>query len=236
MGLKATAGSYVLWLNPDAEILNGGIGALLSYMEGEPQVGIVGPQIVNTDRSIQLSCRSFPSYDAALFNRHSLLTRWFPQNRYTRKYLHTDWDHMALRVVGWVSGACLLHRREVADRIGGLDERFFLYMEDIDFCLRASQAGWKVVYHPGMLARHHIGGSSRQVPITKSVELHRSIWRYYTKHFPRSPFRDALGGAVIWGRCAMMMCQAVARAGAASLRRRSSSAAGYDSQKESRLV
>ncbi|HLL77125.1 MAG TPA: glycosyltransferase family 2 protein [Pyrinomonadaceae bacterium] len=236
MGLGATSGRYVLWLNPDAEILNGGISALLSYMEAEPGVGIVGPQLLNTDGSIQLSCRSFPSYDAALFNRHSLLTSWFPQNRYTRRYLHTDWDHMSARAVDWVSGACLLHRREVSDQIGGLDERFFIYMEDIDFCLRAGGAGWEVIYHPAMLARHHIGGSSRQAPYRTVVELHRSVWRYYAKHFTRSPLKDVLAGAAIWGRCAAMLCQAAVGRGDARLRRGPALRHGRHAQGESRSL
>lgn len=207
-GIEATSGHYVCWMNPDARLLNGGMGALLAYAGANPDVGVVGPQIVNADGSIQLSCRSFPSYATALFNRSSLLTRWFPRNRYTRRYLHTDRDHMTVQEVDWVSGACLLHRRTVSDGLGGLDDRFFMYMEDIDFCLRATEAGWKVMYHPGMRALHHIGGSSRRIPFRSVLALHRSIRLYYAKHFRRNIFLDAVSAAVIWGRCAVMMVEA----------------------------
>ncbi len=206
-GLEKTNGRYILWLNPDTEILDGGMTELLRYLKREPEVGIIGPQIVDPGGTIQLSCRSFPLYRTILFHRYSLLTRWLPQNRYSREYLHTDWDHTSIREVDWVSGACLLHRRVVLDDIGGLDERFFMYCEDVDFCLRARQVGWKVHYHPGMQVLHHIGGSSRQSPVLMAVERHRSMWRYYAKHFRRNSLQDATVGAGILGRCVLMMAR-----------------------------
>ena len=212
-GLEKTRGRYVLWLNPDAEILDGGMAELLRYLKGEPDVGIIGPQIVDPDGGIQLSCRSFPSYRTVLFHRYSLLTRWFPDNCYSRHYLKTGWDHAGIREVDWVSGACLLHRREVLDDIGGLDERFFMYCEDVDFCLRARQAGWKVHYHPGLRVLHHIAGSSRRSPALMVLERHRSMWRYYAKHFRRNPLKDAAVGAGIWGRCAWRMAREAWRTG-----------------------
>ena len=206
-GLEKTRGRHVLWLNPDSEILDDGMADMLRYLEGEPMVGIIGPQLVDPGGSIQLSCRSFPSYRTALFHRYSLMTRWLPSNRYSREYLQTGWDHAAVREVDWVSGACLLHRRKVLEDIGGLDERFFMYCEDVDFCLRARQAGWMVHYHPGMRVLHHIAGSSRRSSSSMVVERHRSMWRYYAKHFRRHPLKDAAVGAGIWGRCAYLMAR-----------------------------
>jgi hypothetical protein len=203
VGLRHTSGRYVLWLNPDSEMLDDGMAELLRYLNTEAGVGIVGSQIVDPDGGLQLSCRSFPSYRTALFNRYSLLTRWFPKNRYTRQYLFTDWDHSTIHEVDWVSGACLLHRRQLIQEIGELDEQFFMYNEDVDFCLRAKKAGWKVHYHPGMRVLHHIAGSSRQVPVRMIIERHRSMWRYYAKHFPRHPVKDALVSLGIGGRCGL---------------------------------
>jgi GT2 family glycosyltransferase len=219
IGLRSTSGRYCMWLNPDTRVVGGDVSEVLRHFEEEPNVGIIGPQVLNADGSIQLSCRSFPSYSAALFNRYSLLTRLFPKNRFSRKYLHTDWNHQSIREVDWVSGACLLHRRSLLEDVGGLDELFFMYIEDIDFCLRANRAGWKVHYHPALRVLHHIAGSSRQVPFSMIVELHKSIWRYYTKHFRRNPLKDAVGGAVIWGRCAGMLARAGLRRAASSGRR-----------------
>lgn len=213
IGLRNTTGRYCMWLNPDTRIVGGDVNALLRHFEEEPGVGVIGPQLLNADGSIQLSCRSFPSYSTAFFNRYSLLTKVFPKNRYSRSYLHTDWDHQAIREVDWVSGACLLHRRSLLDDVGELDELFFMYIEDIDFCLRACRAGWKVHYHPSLRVLHHIAGSSRQVPFSMIVELHKSIWRYYAKHFKRNPPKDAAAGAVIWGRCAGMLARAALKRG-----------------------
>ncbi|HVE73052.1 MAG TPA: glycosyltransferase family 2 protein [Thermoanaerobaculia bacterium] len=204
VGIAATSGRYVCWLNPDACLLNDGMGTLLDYLDAHERTGIVGPRILNPDGSVQHSSRAFPSYATALFNRNSLLTRFFPRNRFTRSYLNIDRDRDAVQETDWVSGACLLHRRE----LGLLDERFFLYMEDIDFCLRAHNGGWGVAYHPALRVMHRIGGSSRQMPVRRVVAFHRSIWRYYAKHFRRNLLLDAASAAVIWGRCAVMMLEA----------------------------
>jgi len=203
--IAVTAGRYVCWLNPDARLLNGGMAAVLAYFDAHERVGVVGPQLVNADGSVQLSSRAFPSYATAFFNRNSLLTRFFPRNRFTRHYLHTDRDPGVVQETDWVSGACLIHRRE----LGGPDERFFMYMEDIDFCLRARAAGWGVAYHPALRVLHHIGGSSRSMPVRRAIVLHRSIWRYYAKHFRRNPLLDGVSAMLIWGRCLVMMAEAV---------------------------
>lgn len=210
-GLRATRGRYVLWLNPDAELLDDGIAALLAYLEAHPQVGLLGPQIVFADGRRQSSCRSFPSYRTALCHRDALLTRWFPANPWSRAYLHLDWDAAAIRDVDWVSGACVLHRRQLSDALGGLDERFFLYCEDVDFCRRAWDAGWVVRYHPGARVLHHNEMSSRQAPYRAIVTRHRSLWRYYAKHFRRHPLKDAVVAAAIWSRCGYIMMRQVLR-------------------------
>jgi hypothetical protein len=196
-GIREAKGEFTLWLNPDSELLDSGFETLIQYMKTHPEIGIAGPQILNPDGSVQLSCRSFPSHETALFNRYSLLTRLFPANPFSRKYLKTDWDHREISEVDWVSGACLLHRRELLKETGGLDETFFMYCEDVDFCLRAKKAGWKTVYHPGAKVLHHIGGSSRQVPRRMIIERHKSMWRYYKKHYPRNIFVDAVTLGVI---------------------------------------
>lgn len=203
-GLAVTTGRYVCWLNSDARLLNGGMAEVLAYLDVQARVGVIGPQLVNANGSVQHSSRGFPSYATAFSNRNSLLTRFFPRNRFTRDYLHTDRDHGVVQETDWVSGACLIHRRE----LGGLDERFFMYMEDIDFCLRAARGEWRVVYHPALRVLHHIGASSRSRPVRRAIVLHRSIWRYYAKHFRRNPLLDAVSAALISARCLVMMAEA----------------------------
>lgn len=204
-GLRATAGSFVLWLNPDTELVDDGFQELLQYIRDNPSVGILGSQVVDSDGKRQLSCRSFPSYSTALFHRYSLLTRLFPWNPGSREYLHSDWNAVEVREVDWVSGACLFHRREVSDQLGGLDEKFFLYCEDVDFCLRAKQRGWSIRYHPAAKVIHHIGISSQQLPYRSIIQRHRSMWRYYLKHFRRNLVKDFLVAMAIWIRAGFIM-------------------------------
>jgi GT2 family glycosyltransferase len=204
-GLKQSRGRYVLWLNPDAELLDDHFSELVAYGDRNPRVGILGPQLVNPDGTRQLSCRSFPSYRTAFFHRYSLLTRWFPSNRRSRNYLHSDWDGGNVREVDWVSGACLLHRRTVAEELLGLDERFFMYCEDVDFCFRAKRRGWLVQCHPAARVLHWIGGSTAAVHRKMILERHRSMWRYYAKHFRRNPAKDLAVGITLGTRCGLIM-------------------------------
>ena len=215
-GLKATSSPYVLWLNPDSEFLDAGLLGLIDYLKQHPETAILGPQILNPDQSIQLSARSFPSYQTAVFNRYSLVTKLFPGNPVSRRYLRLDLERSQIHEVDWVSGACLLHRREVLEKIGALDENFFMYCEDVDFCFRAKKAGWKVQYHPGAKVLHHIGGSSRFRRRGMIAQHHRSMWLYYKKNFSRNILQDAVVGVAILARCLFLVILPV-RKGAAKV-------------------
>lgn len=204
-GIKAASGRYCLWLNPDSEILEGNLAGMIAYFEAHPAAGIAGLQILNPDRSLQLSSRAFPSYQTALFNRYSLLTRLFPNNPISKKYLQTDRAHEEIRQTDWVSGAALFHRRDLALKLGGLDENFFMYCEDVDFCLRAHREGFKIIYDPGVKVLHHIGGSSRSKPYAMIVQRHRSMWVYYRKHYRAFFLKDFAVGAVILTRCFFLL-------------------------------
>ncbi len=152
------------------------------------RVGIVGPKILNPDGSLQYSCRTFPNPVAALF-RNTPLGKLFPHNRYTREYLMTDWDHNSVREVDWVSGSAMLVRKSVYDQLGGFDEQFFMYCEDMDLCYRAWQAGYKVVYYPEAVIIHAIGRSTDLVANRMIRTFHLSMYRYYKKHYARrTPF------------------------------------------------
>jgi N-acetylglucosaminyl-diphospho-decaprenol L-rhamnosyltransferase len=204
-GLTATTGRVVMWLNPDSVLLDAGALALVRTLDEEPEVGVIGPRILDPDGGLQRSARAFPSYDWAVGHRHSLLTRLLPNNPYSRRYLLGDLDMSSPQDVDWVSGACLLHRRALVDEIGGLDERFFMYCEDVDFCLRAKRAGRAVRYDPRMRVRHQVAGSTRLRPRRMLYERHRSLWRYYRKHFPRRLLVDPVAWAAIWGRCGLVV-------------------------------
>lgn len=173
---------HALLLNSDATLHSGSLDALVAYADANPDVGIVGPKVLNPNGSIQYSCRRFPTFAAGLF-RNVYLGRLFPNNKPAADYLMQDFDHASVRDVDWVSGCALLIRRECLEQIGLLDAAtFFMYCEDMDWCLRAQQAGWRVTYFPGAIVTHAVGRSSDQVAERMIVEHHRSMWRFYQKH------------------------------------------------------
>ena len=203
--LRMVKTEYCLWLNPDSELLNAGVAEMITYMDQNPKVGILGPKIQNPDGGIQFSCRTFPNHLTALFNRYSILTRLFPKNHFTKNYLHTDWDRAIVHDVDWVSGACLLMRSELLHGVGFLDERFFMYCEDVDYCFRAKRLGWNIQYHPAATILHHIGGSSRKLRSRMIIERHKSMWRYYEKHYSRNFFLDVVTAVGILARCLFVL-------------------------------
>lgn len=195
--IQQSQGRYILLLNPDTIVHEGALNQLVWFLDTHPAVGIAGLKLLNPDGSLQYSCRTFPTWGAVLF-RGTLLGRLFPHNRFTREYLMQDWPHNEVRRVDWVSGAGLAVRRKMLAQIGLLDERFFMYCEDMDLCRRAWDAGWEVVYFPEAVVTHFIGRSSDQNLGPMIVEFHRSMYRYVGKHLaPRyGPAVKVLAG--VW--------------------------------------
>jgi GT2 family glycosyltransferase len=181
--LKENDSPYIVLLNPDGHILDGFFDLILNHMDKDPSIGIVGPKILNHDGSIQGSARSFPTPLTALFGRSSLLSRLFPNNPFTRaNILTTGSDGKTPMEVDWVSGACLIARKKAIEDVGLMDERFFMYWEDADWCRRMWKKGWKVVYVPQASVVHYIGASSAQAPFRSIFEFHKSSYRLFEKH------------------------------------------------------
>lgn len=182
-GLKKSRAPYVVLLNPDTVLNPGFFGKVIRCMEEDPAIGVLGPRILNPDGTIQGSARSFPTALTALFGRNSLLTRWFPDNPISRRnMLHFRSDGKTPMAVDWVSGACMVVRKEALERVGVLDERFFMYWEDVDLCRRMGDGGWKVVYDPGPAVVHHVGGSSGKLLFRSVYEFHKSCYRLVMKN------------------------------------------------------
>ncbi len=175
-------GRHLLMLNPDTVVRPGALERLVSFLDSHPRVGAAGPRLLNPDGSLQFSCRRFPRPLAAVF-RNTPLGRLAPGNRFTRDYLMSDWNHGEAREVDWVSGAAVCIRREAWEEVGGFDEGYFMYAEDMDWCLRAREAGWRIYYVPEAVIVHRIGGSSDQRAMVMVVEFHRSMARFYGRHY-----------------------------------------------------
>jgi len=186
--LRKCSSQYLLLLNPDTAINRGFFKPLIQYMEMNPKVGVLGPKIYDHDLKVQGSARSFPTPFTALFGRNTILTRCFPNNRLSRKnILNLDCDNKTPINVDWLSGACMLVRREAIDEVGLLDSHFFMYWEDADWCIRFKNAGWDIVYFPGAAVVHLVGGSSEH-NLTRSIfEFHKSAYYLFNKYY-QSPF------------------------------------------------
>lgn len=175
---------YALLLNPDTKLTEGAIQNMLDYMEVHPEVGMVGPRLVYSDGRPQPSRRRFPTLRMAL--AESTPWEWhFPHNRLARAYRLEDRSDDATQEVDWVTGACMLVRREIWEQVGAFDERFFMYSEELDWCRRIVAAGWHVVYLPTATVIHYEGASSGQVVAARSIRFNASKIHYFRKHHGR---------------------------------------------------
>jgi hypothetical protein len=182
-GLRQGRAPYILLVNPDSLVGDGLFEAALKYMEENPGVGILGPKILNADGSTQTSARSFPNAFTGLFGRSSVLSRLFPHNPLSRRNMLTmASDGVTPMQVDWVSGACMVVRRQAFEDVGPMDERFFMYWEDADWCRRMWRKGWKVVYFPVSEVIHYAGESSSEEPVRSAYEFHRSSFKLFNKH------------------------------------------------------
>ncbi len=181
-GVRRTTGEYVLFLNPDTMVQNSSLAELASFLDHHPDAGIVGPRILGPDGRLQLACRrSFPTPAAALF-RLLGLSRLFPRSRRLGRYNLTFLDPEIESEVDAVSGSCMMVRRSALDRIGGFDEEFFLYGEDLDLCHRVRTAGWKIMYTPATQIVHFKGQSARHNPLRTRLAFYNAMFLFSRKH------------------------------------------------------
>jgi GT2 family glycosyltransferase len=183
-GLAASRGRYVLFLNPDTEVEPTALQRLVQHAEQHPAVGIIGPQLHYADGSHQSSRRRFPTMSTFVLES-TILQRWFPDAGTLQRYYVLDRPDDAVSQVDWVVGACMLVRRAVLDQVGGFDEGFFMYSEEMDLCRRAVDAGWQVVYLPEAVVTHHEGKSSEQVMAARHINFFSSRVRYVQKYHGR---------------------------------------------------
>lgn len=194
MGIRESTGRYIVILNPDLVLTPGIIDALYEAMERDERIGMLGPKILDPDGTMQYSCVRFPDIWLPLFRRTFFArTPW--GMRWHRWYFMQDWAHDEPRDVEWLFGACCIVRRRALDAVGFLDERFFLYLEDTDWCRRFWRAGWRVRYDPTIAVVHllgrHSGGDSFTILFNKHARHHlRSFIKYLFKYaFQKPPYR-----------------------------------------------
>jgi GT2 family glycosyltransferase len=179
---SADAPRFALLLNPDTELPPDALAKMLAFMDAHPEAGVVGPKLVRQDGSLDLACRrSFPSPEVS-FYRFSGLARLFPRSRRFGRYNLTYLDPDQMAEVDAVVGAFMMVRREAIAQVGLLDEGFFMYGEDLDWCYRIKGAGWKVYYNPEVTVLHVKRAASRRNPRAQ-VEFWRAMDYFYRKHY-----------------------------------------------------
>ena len=177
LGIAAAHAPFVLLLNPDAELLPGAVGALVSRAEADATIAVVGAKILNPDGSLQANAFGrFPSLAQVLSLRFTRAVERLAGNR-----RHSPRDFDAPKRVDWVTGACMLVRRVAIEQVGPLDDGFFLYYEDVDWCHRMRDAGWEVVVEPAARCIHHLGQTGGDSAIVREA-YRASFMRYCRKY------------------------------------------------------
>jgi N-acetylglucosaminyl-diphospho-decaprenol L-rhamnosyltransferase len=177
LGFEHASHPYLLLLNPDTEVVGNALAILVDFLDANPGVGIVGPQLLNPDGSVQSSRRRFPTVATAFFESTWLESR-APRRILDRYYMRDRADDEQSDA-DWLTGAALMTRQKVLEQVGGLDPGYFMYSEELDWCRRIRTAGWRIVYLPSAQIIHHAGKSSEQAVTARHVNFQRAKLRYF---------------------------------------------------------
>ena len=212
LAFRHSIGRCVLFLNPDTELLGSAIGIMYEQVQKLPRAGAVGCRLLNSDRTIQTSCiQSFPTIANQVFDAE-VLRKYFPRARLwgTAPLYAKSKDPIP---VEGISGACLMTLRTVFEQVGGFSEDYFMYYEDMDFCLKVRKAGLKNYYVPRAEIVHHGGKSSRMHTELASIMMAESAWRFFLKNHGRSSaavFRFCLAAKAISRSCLLAFARPLA--------------------------
>lgn len=184
--LRVGRGDFLVQLNPDTQVLPGALDTVYRFMKSHPDIGICGPKMLNRDGSFQQHCRRGDPRPWAVISYFLGFYKLFPKSKFFGGYLLNYLDENEESAVENVSGSCMMIRKKLIEQIGYLDEAYFAYQEDTDYCWRARAAGWQVYFLPEAQIIHYGGqGGSRVEPIRAIIEWHRSYWIYYRKHLAK---------------------------------------------------
>lgn len=184
IGLERAIGEHILLLNPDTEVFEDALQMMVDYLELNLSVGVVGPQLLNSDGTVQSSRRRFPSL--AVGAVESTWIQPFVPDTYLDRFYFRDVADGAETDVDWLTGACLMVRREVIEQVGLMDEAYFMYSEELDWCRRIKNDGWRIVYLPRARVVHHVGKSSEQAVTERHINFQRAKLRYFRKYHGRT--------------------------------------------------
>lgn len=187
-GMKNSSGEYLLLLHPDVNIREKSLTVMLNTLNEDSSLGMVAPQFLFPDDSIQPSCRRFPNYSSVIYEALGL-TMLFSSSKTFNGWKMGDFDHSSRREVDQPMSACVLLKREVLDQVGLMDEQFVMFFNDVDWCKRIKDAGWKIVFNPEATVEHVLGGSVKFVRSRMILRSHTGFYLYFHKHFRKPSHR-----------------------------------------------
>lgn len=199
IGTKIAKGRYILHLNSDIVFIGKQkLDYLVKFMDDNSKIGITGCKILKPDGRLDLPCkRAFPTI-SNIFWQTIGLNNLFPKNRLFGKYYLSYLNENEIQPVDCLMGAFMLIRKNVFKQIGLLDEQFFIYGEDIDFCYRTKKAGWQIYYNPKLIIQHHHGGTTNKSRFKHILKFHHAMFLYYKKHLAAKNY-PIVNVFVYWG-------------------------------------
>lgn len=180
-GMSIAKGRYMLLLNSDTIVLDGAIQKTIRFVDQHTEAAVVGCKVLNPDRTMQATCFMFPSL-LNLFLSATYLYKVFPRSRFFGRERMTWWDRQDVREVEVVTGCFMLVRKEAIDEVGMMDESFFMYAEETDWCYRFKKAGWRSLFFPNATTIHLGGQSSKQVKMAMIIQVRRAILQFIKKN------------------------------------------------------
>jgi hypothetical protein len=185
--LQKSRGRYILLLNPDTVLKPRALDIMVCFLDNHREVGAVGPKLLNLDGTVQLSSKFFPTPKVAILKTLGV-DRVFPEQPTLKKHFLSPEAREEAQEVESLQASCLMVRREMVDEVGPLDERFFMYCEDIDWCRRMREKGWKLYFLPEAQALHYRGGSTNKDSYRMIIVYHQSLYRFYEKYYAPDTF------------------------------------------------
>jgi GT2 family glycosyltransferase len=180
-GIEEANGKYLLLLNPDTQVFEDALSLMYEFMEQNPKVGALGPKLLNPDKTVQSSCREFPTFSILIWE-FSGLSRLFPKSKVFGRWRMGYFDFDKTREVDQPMGSCLMLRRETLEDVGILDESFEMFFNDVDLCFRIRKKGWKIYFYPDANVIHHKGASTRKAKAKMIWLSHLAFYKFFKKH------------------------------------------------------
>jgi GT2 family glycosyltransferase len=195
--IKVSQGRYIMLLNPDTEVIDNALNKMFRFLESRRDCGAVGCKLLNTDGSLQRSCRTFPSLEVMLYST-LFLDSLFPKNRLFGKYFMTWWDFNETREVDQPMGSALMIKKEVLDAVGLFDQNIFIWFDEVDLLYRIKKAGWKIFFTPEAQIKHHLSQSFKQWKRLPQILKGMVTWRKSRNYFFKK-HNGMLSVLALWG-------------------------------------